>query len=95
MEFSYGVLITVARVFKINKVGVYPTNGVQQIHTKSVETKPNNSKICNISFPKIVITMINQKADKTHLYPYQHDLTSSFSCSVYTNYIQSYLKRLH
>ena len=34
-EFIYGLPLTVYRFYKVNKVGMYPTNGVQQIHIKS------------------------------------------------------------
>ena len=70
-------------------------NGVHQIHNKSVETIPKNSKICNISFPKILIMVINQRVDRTQLDPYQNDFPSSVSCTLYTTYGHSYLSRVH
>ena len=59
MEFSYGIPLTVERVCKVKKVGVYPMNGVNQPHNKSIKTTPNNSKI----FKHILTQEIN-KIDK-------------------------------
>ena len=89
VEFSYGIPITVEQFFKVNKVGMYPTNGVQQIHIKSGDITPKNSKIGNIPFPKIFIRVINQKVDRTQLDPYYHGLLSSVICTSYTTYVDS------
>ena len=35
VEFSYGPPITIGKVCKVKKMGVYPMNGVHQIHNKS------------------------------------------------------------
>ena len=52
VEFSYGPSLTVERVCKVKKAGVYSINRVHQIHNKSGETTLNNSNTCNISSPK-------------------------------------------
>ena len=95
VDFIYGIPLTVYRVYKVNKVWVYPMNRVHHIHNKSVETTPKNSNIFNISFPKRFIRVIKQRVDRTHLYPSQHGLPSSFSYTAYTTYVNIYLKRLH
>ena len=38
VEFSYGILFTVERVDKVKNMGVYPMDGVHQIHIKSEYT---------------------------------------------------------
>ena len=62
---------------------------------KSGETTPNISKIYNISLPKRLIRVINQRVYGTHIYPSQHVLPSSISCTVYTTYVNIYLRRVH
>ena len=94
VEFSYGLPLTVERVCKFNKVGVYPMNRVQYIPNKSGDTAPKNSKICNIYSPKIFIRVVNQRMDRTQLDTSQHVLTSSVSCTAYTTYGNSYLRRV-
>ena len=81
VEFSHGLPISVERVHKVKKVGVYPMNGVRYIHNESGETNQNNIKICNISFPNIFINIINQRVDITQLDTYQNVLPSSSSCT--------------
>ena len=95
VEFSYGPPLTVDRVLKVKKVGVYQINVVHQIHNKSGENTPKNSNICNISFPKILIRVINQSVDRTHLDTSKYGLPPSVSCTVYTTYVKIYLRRVH
>ena len=59
VELSYGIPLTVDGVCKVNKVRVYPMNGVHHIHIISGYTTQNNSNICNIYFPNIFIRVIN------------------------------------
>ena len=68
VEFSYKLPLTSERVFKVNRVGVYPMKRVNQIHNKSIKTTPNNSKIFNISFPNILIRVINHRVYRTKLH---------------------------
>ena len=70
-------------------------NGFHHIHNKLGETNPNNSKICNISFPNIFVSLITQRVDRTQLYPSQNGLTSIVICNTYTTYVNIYLRRLH
>ena len=56
--------------------------GFYHIHNKSGYTTPKNSNICNISFPKVFITVINQRVHRTHLknedsHPYISELVKS------------------
>ena len=70
-------------------------NGVHQIHNKSVETTQNNGKICNISFPKRFIRVINHSLDRTQLDPLHNGLSSSVSCTSCTTYGDTYLRIVH
>ena len=45
VEFSYGLPLASKRLYKVNKVGLYPMNGVHQIHNKSRETTLKNSNV--------------------------------------------------
>ena len=67
MKISYAFPLTVYKICKVKKVEVYPINGVHHIHIKAGETNSNNSKICNISFPKILIRVINHRMDRKQL----------------------------
>ena len=94
MGFSSGPQLTVEKLYKVKKLGVYPTNGVHNIHNKPVETTPNNRNVCNISFPMIFISVINQMMDGINLDPSQHGLSSSIKFNACTTYRDSYLSRV-
>ena len=77
LEFSYGLPLAYKIFYKVNKVGVYPMNGVHQIHNKSREINPNNSNVCNIYFPKILVRVIKYRVDRTHMDTSNHVLPLS------------------
>ena len=64
MEYSYGLPLTIERVRKAKKLGVYPINRVHQKRNKPGDTTPNISKTYKIYFPKIFIRVINQRVDR-------------------------------
>ena len=75
--------------------GVYPMNRVYHVRNKSGDTTPKNSNICNISFLKRFIRMINQRVDRTHLDPSHHVLPSSVICTANTPYGEIYVRIVH
>ena len=95
VEFSYGLPLTVEKVCKVREMGVYPMNGVHPIYSKSVDTTPKNSKICNISSPKIFIRVTSYRVDGTQQDPSQNVLPYSVSFTAYTTYVDSYLILFH
>ena len=95
MELRYGLPLTVEKVCKVKTVGVKPTNGVNQIHNKSRDAIPNNSNVCNISFPKRFIRLINQRVDRTYIFPSQRGLPSRVRRNGYTTYGVSSLRIVH
>ena len=86
VEFSYEIPLTVERVCKVKKVGVYPMNGVHNIHNKLGETTLKNIKICNIYFLKRFIRAIKKRVDRTQIDQFQNGLPLSVRRTKHTTY---------